>query len=132
MRLTVHERVVLLGIIPNQGDITTLRVMRDLAGDLSFSAAELKALNMKSGEGQVTWDGDKAKDKDVTIPAPAMGIIRDTLKAKSEAKELDMSQLPIYDRFVDGLNENGTRPERRRANKVAKKRAKPQARRNPA
>ena len=45
--LSVLERITLLGLLPKEGTILTLRVLRDLQRETSFSEAELTALESR-------------------------------------------------------------------------------------
>jgi len=42
MKLTILERIKLLEVLPPQGDLTTLKILRKLRESLSFSEEELK------------------------------------------------------------------------------------------
>ena len=46
MKLTIFERTRLLGILPPQGDILTLKILRKLRESLSFSEEELKTFSV--------------------------------------------------------------------------------------
>ena len=47
MELTTVERVKLAGLLPPQGDILTLKIVRKLRETLSFSEEELKLMGVK-------------------------------------------------------------------------------------
>lgn len=48
MKLTVPERLVLVNILPPEGDYTTLKLVRKLRESLSFSEEEHKQVNFRS------------------------------------------------------------------------------------
>ena len=50
MKLSVKARLLILQVLPDESNITTMRIVRDLQGNLSFSEAESKALAFRSGE----------------------------------------------------------------------------------
>ena len=50
MKLSVKARLLILQVLPDESNITTMRIVRDLKGALSFSEAESKALAFKNGE----------------------------------------------------------------------------------
>ena len=106
--LSVLERVVILAILPRQGDITKLRIVRDLERELSFSEEEHKALKLRSlPDGRIKWDG--AATKTIEMGDVALGLIRDRLKELSDSDQLQMDHLPIYERFVEGkVGDGGT------------------------
>ena len=48
MKLTIPERLVLITILPAEGDYTTLKLVRKLKESLSFSEEEHKQLNFRN------------------------------------------------------------------------------------
>lgn len=50
MKLTVMERVTLLQELPPHGDITSLRIVRELRENLGFSEKERKEIGFREGE----------------------------------------------------------------------------------
>ena len=51
MKLEVYERIVLLNILPQEGDFTTLKLVRKLRESLSFSEKEIADIDFKN-----TWN----------------------------------------------------------------------------
>ena len=47
MELRIGERLILLGILPNEGNFITLKVVRKLQEELSFSEADFKEYDIK-------------------------------------------------------------------------------------
>ncbi len=103
MQLQVSERLILLNIIPGEGDITTLRIIQQLRTDLSFSEDEHKALEFQVGEGgAVHWKTDADVGKDVEIGEKAHDIIKSRLEELSNQKKLQLQHMALYERFVEG------------------------------
>lgn len=100
MDLSVPDRMSLLSILPPQGDITTLRIVRELREALSFDEQEHEALHLTIDGDKVTWDGAVDLTKDVTIGEKANDIIVAALKAKDHEKVLTESHLPLWDKFM--------------------------------
>ena len=101
MELSVLERLVLLGLLPAEGDILTLRIVQKLRSDLSFSEQDLADYQLVSEDGKVTWSDKATTPKDVTIGPKAQDLIRSALTALSDAKKLQPQHLALYDRFVE-------------------------------
>ena len=106
VKLSLRDRIALLNILPHEGNIITLRIMRDLQKDLSFSEAEISdyAITMMQVNENIktTWNaaGNKAV-KNVKIGENAESIIVEKLKELNEKKQLRMSLLDLYERFVE-------------------------------
>ena len=52
--LSVKDRLMLLGILPAESNLTTIRIVRELREGLSFSEGEHKDLQMVQKDSQVT------------------------------------------------------------------------------
>ena len=105
MEFSVLERIHLLGILPKEGDITTLRIIRDLRDALSFSEDDHKLLKFQSaGEGRIIWDVEGLKAvglKDVPVGEKAQDIILEVLKKLNDGKKLTLDAMSLYERFVE-------------------------------
>jgi hypothetical protein len=99
--LNVQERLVLLGVLPKEGDFTTIKLVRKLRESLSFDEDEHKALNFVQTGDQVTWKTDVPQTKRVAIGEKQSDIIRDALKKLSEQKKLRDEHLSLYEKFVE-------------------------------
>ena len=100
MKLTIHERLILLGVLPGEGDFTTLRIIRELRESLSFSEEEHKVLKFQFQDNQVTWESKAEKDKEVHIGERATDIIRGAFKQLNDQKRLRLEHMDLYERFI--------------------------------
>ncbi len=102
MKLSIRERLILSSILPQEGDILTLRILRKLQSDLSFSEEELKQYKFETLDGgMVRWDNTVEQEKEIEIGEKANGIIVLALSKLNEQRKLKMEHLDIYDRFVE-------------------------------
>ena len=136
MNLDVFERLVLQGILPQEGSYITLKLVRKLRESLSFSEKEIAdidfrnhwicpkcqkvdlsadvikcpdcALYMKPA-GQVTWDEQKAKGvvKDVHMGAAMATLCVTVLKKLSDEEQLKEHHISLYEKFVKYTAEEG-------------------------
>lgn len=107
MNFTIGERIALLSILPAEGNIVTLRVIKELRTELGFTEDEIKKCRISNhmqpdGKAYVTWDSDFSKTvKDVTIGDVAKGIIVESLKILEEQKKLRLELFDLYEKFVE-------------------------------
>ena len=101
MELSVFDRLILLNILPREGDFTTLKIVRKLREDLSFSEDEHKALQFKQEGGQVQWQQAGDVPKDVPIGEKASDIIVEVLKKLDKEKKLQDTHYDLYELFVE-------------------------------
>jgi len=105
-KLNIEERIALLNVLPFQGDVITLKIIRDLQNSLSFSEEEMKHFKMKNirkpdGTTFAVWDSDFTNEtKEIEIGEVAEGIIVGQLKMLESKKILRMEMLTLYEKFV--------------------------------
>jgi len=101
MKLSVNDRLILLGIIPLQGDYTTLKIVRDMRDELSFSEEEHKKLQFRQEETMVFWE-EGLEDKEISFGEKATDIIVDAFKKLDSQKKLRIEHMELYEKFVEG------------------------------
>jgi hypothetical protein len=100
MELTVMDRLLLLNILPTEGDITTIRIVTQLRGDLSFSEQEHEDFKILNEEGQIKWDKTTELPKEVEIGTKANKIIVKALKKINDDGKLTAQFIALYDKFI--------------------------------
>lgn len=102
MELGVFDRLILLNILPKEGDFTTLKIVRTMREDLSFSEDEHKALQFeqKQSEGSIKWKSEADKPKHINFGEKATDLIVATLKKLSNDKKLTEQHMNLYEKFV--------------------------------
>jgi hypothetical protein len=115
MQLTVFERLTLLNILPREGNFLTLKILREMRENLSFSEEEHKMLQFKNAgdkvkedsdevvpEGKVLWNMAGDVVKDVGFGEKATDIIVERLKTLDKEKKLTDAHFSLYEKFVLG------------------------------
>ena len=114
MELTVFERLVLLNVLPREGGLTTLKIVRQLRESLSFTEEEHTALQFRQGgdkladgstvpAGRLAWNEAGNVPKDIPVGEKATAIVLATLRELDRAKKLTADHLPLCEKF--GLEE---------------------------
>ena len=102
MELTVFDRLILLNVLSAiEGDITTLRILRELKEGLSFGEKEHEALQFHQEGGQMRWKAEAAEVKNVTMGDVARGLVAGRLKELNTQKKLREEHIPLYEKFVE-------------------------------
>ena len=100
MQLNIMERMILLNILPNEGDYSTLKILRQLREELSFSEEEHKIVNFERTPEGIKWETDKDFTKDISIGPKATQIITECLENLNNTKKLTEQLFPLYEKFV--------------------------------
>ena len=81
MELTVIERLLILNLLPKEGDFTTIKLVRKAREALSFNEEEHKQLNFHMEGEQTIWNDVKII-KEVDLGDLMVEKIREALKKK--------------------------------------------------
>ena len=104
MKLSVSERLTLLGLLPDESNYAGVREIyrtRQLLGLTDAEAAEIKVERVE-GTNQIQWDQEKALGMIVDI---AMGewmteVIRGELRALDKGHHLKPEIMSLYEKFI--------------------------------
>ena len=101
MKVTIAERVNLLGILPNEGDAATMASVRWIRGELFFSDEEMKEFAIvQDSTGRTFWNPQfKDRQFDVAIGKQPLGVIRARLEQLNATGKLNMDTIGLYERF---------------------------------
>ena len=97
--LSVKARLMLLGILPAESNLTTIRIVRELREGLSFSEGEHKDLQMVQDGQQLQWQEGAVPDKVLDIGPKAQEVIREAIKKLDDDKKLVPGHLELVDLF---------------------------------
>jgi hypothetical protein len=101
VKLTVAERFAVLGVLPEQGDFLTLKVLRQLREALSFDEDEMKFYSFEEEGDRLYWDESKSEDtKDFEFGDKQTELIVNALKKLDTQKQLTEEHFSIYTKFV--------------------------------
>ncbi len=107
MKLEVHERVTLTGLLPKQEGYAGLKAIRQFRESVSFTPSEvkfyeLKTVNNEQGVPTTHWNAQKAAQqiKDIPISEFITSMIRQKLVELEEKKLLTNEILSLYEKFV--------------------------------
>jgi len=100
MKLGVMDRLVLLNTLPKEGNFTTLKIVRTMREDLSFTEEEHKTLEFKQEGDSVRWNQGADVERDINFGEKATDIIVGVLKKLNSDKKLAEQHYRLYEVFV--------------------------------
>jgi len=108
MKLTIYERIAILGVLPKEGDFTTLKILRDLQNLIGFSEEDHKKFKIVQENGQIRWDEKEGLKKvNIELGEKAREIIKNALLDLDKQKKLEPRHYTIYERFVQDKQDEG-------------------------
>ena len=103
MKLNVLERLLLLGLLPAEGDLTTIRIVRTLREELSFNEGDHAKLNFRTivvdDKPNLQWDDGVVDDKEFEFGAKTQGFIVDALNKLQESEKVTEQHISLFDKF---------------------------------
>lgn len=100
MNLSIPERIALLGVLPEQGNFVTLKIVHQLRTALSFSEDEVKRWSISQDGQRVTWDSACESGAEIPIGEKATDLIVEALKNLDQRHALTEQHFTIYEKFV--------------------------------
>ncbi len=101
MELNILERLMMASVLPQQGDIVTLKVVQDLKQALAFNEEEIADHNISNEDDRVTWNPEASEYvKEIPIGPKAMSLIIEELETRSNDKVLVPDFISLYDKIV--------------------------------
>lgn len=103
MKLTLGQRIQILQIIPNKGDIKTLRIVKDLESKLTITQEEIVKYEFTVTEDgkNYTWNKEGVLTEiDYELSELEISEVKKALQKLEEAKELQKNMLELYDKFI--------------------------------
>jgi hypothetical protein len=105
MNLSVAERLILLQALPEEGDLTTIRIVSKLRGDLSFNEDEHAVLAFEATDVGVKWNSDADPQREYDFGAKARDTIVKALTKLDKDGKLRAEHLTVCDKFGLGADD---------------------------
>jgi hypothetical protein len=101
MKLNVLERLLLLQILPAEGDFVTLKIIKGLKESIALSEADFKEFDIKQEGEQVLWNQEGSKEKEIKIGEKATDVIVEALQKLDSEKKLLETHVSLYEKFIN-------------------------------
>ena len=111
VKMSVLNRLSLMGLLPEKGNYATLKINRELREELSCTEEENKALNFRpTGNGKMAWDDTAVPPKDFEF---AEGSVREILleNVKAQLREMEkngtlaLDYIALYETLIIQQND---------------------------
>lgn len=102
MLLNGQERLVLLNSLPQEGNLVTMKLMRQLREVLTLTEEEMAQLDVTNQSQQIPWDRLAGLEEiDVDTGEIVKDLIVSLLKKLDETNRLTTNHLSLYQKFVE-------------------------------
>ena len=102
MKLTILERLMLISVLPQEGNILTVKIVQDLKADASFSEEELEEHEIVLSDGRVDWNPESNEYiKEIPFGPQAMKVIVESLEKLNSEEKLTEDFITLYEKFME-------------------------------
>ena len=100
--MKIKDRLMVMSILPQQGNFVTIQLVAELKRKVSLSPKEIEQVGIKTdpATGNLAWDDTKDKDKDFSFHESERALIQKALVELEEQNKLTPDHIDIYKQFV--------------------------------
>ena len=102
MILNIKERIMLLGLLPQEGSLIEMVDVYDLVRELKLSDTEKKESEYRQEDKNLIWDPDKDPNKDISMSQDQFDIIHKSIDKLSEAGKISIEYIPLILKIRNG------------------------------
>jgi len=108
--LSVKERLQFPGMLPHQGGLIEMELVKSLINKVKFTASEIEEYSMRDlVNGSVQWDSKTAKDREFKFEDSEIRVIKKGVEMLDQRKEITIDNLDLVKRLLAIQEENGTK-----------------------
>ena len=99
MKLNVAERFVLLDALPREGNLKTIRTVRDIRALVELTSEEFTDFEITQAGENIRWNPDKAVEKEIDLTAPMVSQIVQALQELDNKGKLTSNHFSLCEKF---------------------------------
>ena len=101
MKLTVKERFGVMGLLPNEANWATRRLIRDLVAKVGFSAEDHEKFGIRMDGDRVMWNSDVEQEAEFDLKGPETAMIVESLQKLDTEKKLTSEHDTLCEKFLE-------------------------------
>jgi hypothetical protein len=102
VKLNVLERVLLMNMLPQKGNLVTCRAVNNVGKQLTITKEETAEYEIKNENGMTLWNEAGRTEKEFDIPPSSIKAIRDILYKLDEEEKLPANSVSLCEKFLPG------------------------------
>ena len=101
IKLSVGDRFALIGLLPTEAGIATIRIVEAMSKRLTPDAKEQATIELKPApSGGLIWDDQKATDRNFSFSGFEVKLAVERLEKMEKDQKLTKNHIGIWDKFV--------------------------------
>ena len=101
IKLGVGDRFALIGLLPTESGIATMRIVEAMSKKLTPDTKEQEAIGLSPlPNGGLTWNEEKARDRNFSFSGFEVKLVVERLEKLEKDEKITKGHLGIWDKFV--------------------------------
>jgi len=89
MKFSVKDRLLISNLFPQKASLTDQILVKDITAKIAITQKEMTAYGLKSSpDGQIRWDADKEKAKNVDFTEAELELLKRQVEEKDKSNEI--------------------------------------------
>lgn len=101
-KLNVPERLLLMGVLPQEGNFVTLKTIRDTMDNVGFKEEEIKLYDIKTENQLTKWNPKGLDLKEFEFGEKSTDLIVGALEKLDKENKLTQQHFSLFEKFVKG------------------------------
>ena len=99
MKLNILQRILIFSILPKEGTLLTMKILKDLKDKIVFSEEEIKESELRIEDNQYFWNPTKIVDIEFDITEGESKLVVDGLKELDRQGKITEQYLKLCELF---------------------------------
>lgn len=101
MILDIRNRLLLMGMLPQKGNLPEMVDIYDLVRELKLSDEEKGQVNFVDGGEYIKWDYEKDPNKEISISNSQLDIIKKAINKLDSEGKISLEAIPLI-KMING------------------------------
>ncbi len=109
MNLNATDRVMVERLFPQENDIITMTMVRDLRGRTSLSNEDIQEIELRGFEGKTIWNAEKSEKliKEYEFSEAEMTFLKERVEELNKTKKVPEALLDLCKKVREGGKDGG-------------------------
>jgi hypothetical protein len=100
MKLSIKERLILQGLLPQQGSMLTMTIVQEVQDKIKITSDEISKLNMKETKQGITWDAEKEIELELELNDSIKKVLKESAQKADKEEKVTTENLSLIQKLI--------------------------------
>ena len=101
MRLTIKERIILKGILPENGGMAKMTLVRELLKKTAITSDDVQKTGMTdTSDGNTIWDSTKDPNMEFSFNDSELALLKEAAEMADKSEKITMDNLSLIEKIL--------------------------------